>query len=182
MEANILAYMFKNNDNSKIEFWLSDVLNAQPKQMAKIEKLNSVAIHNYDETNKIAQINDYITTLDSCTCADFDISGRPCKHMYKLAESLGLFSPLVDLNKLIRAKPIDFVLSYLTQEEFEILLNIVHSFNANIPNRPLLYNSHDAVVCRLVLYKCLIPIKCNHPAMDNWFLLIPNDNILKSIK
>ena len=36
----------------------------------------------------------YYTTLVSCTCADFSISGKnpdkPCKHMYRLAHELGV--------------------------------------------------------------------------------------------
>lgn len=31
----------------------------------------------------------YITTLDSCTCDDFQRRGLPCKHIYKLALAMG---------------------------------------------------------------------------------------------
>ena len=34
--------------------------------------------------------NSYHVTLDSCTCTDFRIHKRPCKHMYKLAFALGI--------------------------------------------------------------------------------------------
>ncbi len=177
-----MAYMFENQDGVKTEFWLSSILNAQPKQMSKIEKVNSIVIHSYDEENKVGQVNDYITTLDNCNCADFSITGLPCKHMYKLASFLGLFSAPVDLNKLIKGKPIDILLSYLTKDEFEVLFVIANSFKSHTPGKPLLYNSNDLIICKLILCKCLISIKCNNPVMDNWFLVIPNEYILKSIK
>lgn len=41
--------------------------------------------------------DDYFVTLDSCTCADFSISGRkgspaPCKHMIALAMKAGIIN------------------------------------------------------------------------------------------
>lgn len=36
----------------------------------------------------------YETTLDSCSCFDFTSRGLPCKHVYRLAEELGV--PVLD--------------------------------------------------------------------------------------
>lgn len=33
----------------------------------------------------------YTTTLETCTCKDFEFNGGPCKHIFRLAEELGLF-------------------------------------------------------------------------------------------
>ena len=43
----------------------------------------------------------YCATLDSCTCPDFSIHhGKvPCKHIYRLADELGLLSDLPEFNK-----------------------------------------------------------------------------------
>lgn len=34
----------------------------------------------------------YITTTNSCTCRDFILRRKPCKHMYKLLDEFGLFN------------------------------------------------------------------------------------------
>lgn len=36
----------------------------------------------------------YVATMNTCTCADFSIRGLPCKHIYCLADQLGLLSGL----------------------------------------------------------------------------------------
>ena len=41
----------------------------------------------------------YTATLNECTCMDFSIRRRPCKHMYYLAFQLGLISDLPIYNK-----------------------------------------------------------------------------------
>ena len=40
---------------------------------------------------KTCRIKDYLVSLESCTCRDFQSRRLPCKHMYKLAARLGLF-------------------------------------------------------------------------------------------
>ena len=34
----------------------------------------------------------YVATLEECTCVDYQTRGLPCKHMYALADALGLLS------------------------------------------------------------------------------------------
>ena len=41
----------------------------------------------------------YVATLNSCTCADFSIRELPCKHIYCLADQLGLLSGLPAYDK-----------------------------------------------------------------------------------
>ncbi|WP_293726911.1 SWIM zinc finger family protein [uncultured Phascolarctobacterium sp.] len=40
----------------------------------------------------------YEVTLDHCTCFDFDAKRGPCKHIYKLADEMGLLPPQPTLN------------------------------------------------------------------------------------
>lgn len=39
----------------------------------------------------------YIATLDECTCTDFYFRGKPCKHIYCLAWTMGLLDELPTL-------------------------------------------------------------------------------------
>ena len=34
----------------------------------------------------------YVATLEECTCVDYQMRGLPCKHMYALADALGLIT------------------------------------------------------------------------------------------
>lgn len=54
----------------------------------------NLTISAYDAETGVAEIQGsrggvYETTLDSCTCEDFQRRGLPCKHIYKLALSRG---------------------------------------------------------------------------------------------
>ena len=40
----------------------------------------------------------YDVTLSGCTCSDFYNRGLPCKHMYRLAQELGLLDPWPVMN------------------------------------------------------------------------------------
>lgn len=52
----------------------------------------SVDNKNFSATffNKHNKKRNYITTLTSCTCVDFILNERPCKHIYRLAIELGI--------------------------------------------------------------------------------------------
>lgn len=41
----------------------------------------------------------YNVTLNNCTCTDYKIHKRPCKHMYRLAMAIGLMDPPNKVNK-----------------------------------------------------------------------------------
>lgn len=41
----------------------------------------------------------YDVTLSGCTCSDFYSRGLPCKHMYRLAQELGLLVPWPTVNR-----------------------------------------------------------------------------------
>lgn len=57
-------------------------------------QFQNLVIQSYDASTGVAEILGsrgilYKTTLDSCTCDDFQRRGLPCKHIYKLALSMG---------------------------------------------------------------------------------------------
>lgn len=65
------------------------------------QRQNDCTIKQLDKLNRYAlfsgkQGKPYRTTLISCTCPDFKERKLPCKHMYKLAQSL----ELIDLAEL----------------------------------------------------------------------------------
>lgn len=54
-------------------------------------------LRKYNDETGFAEIysssgNTYITSLDSCSCPDFDKRCRPCKHIYFLAMKMGYTS------------------------------------------------------------------------------------------
>ena len=48
-------------------------------------------IYMYNGRLQTCRIKDYLVSLESCTCRDFELRQVPCKHMYKLASRAGLF-------------------------------------------------------------------------------------------
>lgn len=56
-----------------------------------------IALGGYDPKTGVATINgssgkDYTTTLDYCSCEDFQKRSKPCKHIYFLAMQMGFTS------------------------------------------------------------------------------------------
>lgn len=72
-------------------FNCSDFLHTDADQLKRQKaalKLNVQEIHSDNQTGKI---NDYSVSLLECSCRDFTMRRKPCKHMYRLAHELGLF-------------------------------------------------------------------------------------------
>ncbi|SMC64370.1 exonuclease domain-containing protein [Sporomusa malonica] len=65
-------------------------------QVKRQKSASKVSLESINTESKIAVINGYNVTLESCTCRDFSIRRLPCKHMYKLAQDLKVF----DMSKL----------------------------------------------------------------------------------
>ena len=73
------------------------ILSAQSRKMER-------EVVDFDEENQTIVMQGssdepYTATLNECTCMDFSIRRRPCKHMYYLAFQLGLISDLPIYNK-----------------------------------------------------------------------------------
>lgn len=78
--------------------WNAKVHDGQA-QVDRFEKAahQPMAICSYDAETGFAKIlgsgsDSYLTSLDECTCPDFDKRGRPCKHIYFLAIQMGYTS------------------------------------------------------------------------------------------
>lgn len=67
----------------------------------KIKDKNVVELNKSECSSKIqgSGVELYNTTLDSCTCMDFNTRKLPCKHIYKLADMLHLIPPLPEKSK-----------------------------------------------------------------------------------
>ena len=83
---------WKNSDHEDIE------------QLKRIAKSNNIETPNVVDNERKTAIfessrgSEYITNFDSCTCMDFSIRLKPCKHIYKLAIILGHDCDLPKLN------------------------------------------------------------------------------------
>lgn len=68
-------------------------------QLERFEKAahQPMAILSYNSESGVAEIrgsgsDSYMTSLDECTCPDFDKRSKPCKHIYFLALQMGYTS------------------------------------------------------------------------------------------
>jgi len=73
-------------------------LHNESEQIKRQEKFSEVAIKIRNkiklfdsELKKMTTTKGYEVTLENCTCRDFQIRHKPCKHMYKLANKLKIF-------------------------------------------------------------------------------------------
>ena len=67
-------------------------LHNETEQLTRQAKVSFFKVEHLDIIYQTAVINGYNTSLESCTCADFCLREKPCKHMYRLANELKLFS------------------------------------------------------------------------------------------
>lgn len=71
---------------------LSDQVKRQKSASEKKNTPVSIDRSNATGTFKGSAKSNYVTTLSSCNCVDFSRRHLPCKHMYRLAHELSLFS------------------------------------------------------------------------------------------
>ena len=79
----------------------------QLKRIATAKKIKaSDVVVDYD--TQTAQIKGrdgiYDVALDDCSCMDFSVKQRPCKHIYRLAMELNLVNDLPEFNKEAQAE------------------------------------------------------------------------------
>lgn len=60
-------------------------------QLKRQISARKVTVQEINCENQTGVINDYIVTLDTCSCRDWSVRRLPCKHIYRLAHELGLF-------------------------------------------------------------------------------------------
>lgn len=77
------------------EYWIegTEELHGQPEQLKRQKTAVDVPLkaENLDREQRIARIKDYAVSLTGCSCRDYMLHNKPCKHMYRLAHELGLF-------------------------------------------------------------------------------------------
>jgi hypothetical protein len=83
----------------------------------------------------------YVTTLKDCTCKDFVLCQSPCKHIYRLAHELGVYSLDVKTTKTesLYELPVEefdpVILEGLTEDEQKELHDLLNLWiSANSPN------------------------------------------------
>ena len=76
-------------------------LHAKPEQLRRQKKALGVKFDSIDFDARTGKVGCWKTSLDRCTCADFWNTGKPCKHMYRLASVLKIFD--LDADKIKNA-------------------------------------------------------------------------------
>ena len=61
-------------------------------QLIRQSRAMDLKMDHVDFAAQTGTIKNYVVTLESCTCPDFQRRQRPCKHMYRLAMELGIFT------------------------------------------------------------------------------------------
>lgn len=80
-----------------------DSLHDTPDQVSIRENADSVTLLEFDPASQSgvalgSEGKHYSVTLDSCECGYFISRKRPCKHIYRLAQELGLSEPVPPLD------------------------------------------------------------------------------------
>lgn len=73
-------------------------LHSEYGQLQRQQRATTFTMDSIDVENQTGKRKDYDVSLERCTCVDFSQRGKPCKHMYRLAIELGIFS--VDEEKI----------------------------------------------------------------------------------
>lgn len=87
----------------------------EPEQIERQERISQINVSQIDKklkkmiTDKADDYDEFEVTLENCTCKDFIFRHKPCKHMYKLANELGIF---VKKNERSKNLIVDFSKGY----------------------------------------------------------------------
>lgn len=66
-------------------------LHDDPEQVKRQKSALRLDVQAIDATTQTGKINKYDVSLTGCSCRDFQLRKKPCKHMYRLAHELGVF-------------------------------------------------------------------------------------------
>lgn len=72
-------------------FNTGDFLHTDVDQVKRQKTSVKLNVQEIDKDAQTGKINDYSVSLSECSCRDFILRKKPCKHMYRLAHELGLF-------------------------------------------------------------------------------------------
>ena len=129
VEVNVLNF-FEPKDKFDVDF-LVDLHNddEQIKRQGRISQFtikqkDGKPMIDYDlktmRTTKGKDYDEFDVTLEKCSCKDFIFRRKPCKHMYRLAKELGLYSRVDDRSKVLIA---DFSKGYADNWKFIVRPN-----------------------------------------------------------
>ncbi len=66
-------------------------LHSKQDQLNRQKRALRLNVESIDFETRSGKINGYDVSLANCTCVDFSMNQKPCKHMYRLAHELGIF-------------------------------------------------------------------------------------------
>lgn len=165
------------------DFWNNIILNTRIETVSKINRAKKVTLIDINRntcTSGVAE-RDYTVSLKNCTCYDYEMHQKPCKHMYKLAIELGLMPEYIDLSSIRYKKDIPTLISNITDEEASKLLEVLITFSNQEIMQPLFMANDDLALCYLISKKILVPLEVKHSTMNNWFLIVPQEKSIKII-
>lgn len=74
------------------------------------------------------KIKNYDVSLDKCTCVDFGLRRKPCKHIYRLAIELGIFNANTDAPKTVSGSTVP-----AREISNKNVVNCSYVFSCNLP-------------------------------------------------
>lgn len=102
-----IVYNYGSLSPSELRVWNNPGLHKWQSQQERQQRAASIDIivDYVDDEGHVAKIRSFVTSLEECTCPDFEKRHLPCKHMYRLAHELGVYKLNMDPNTLILAQP-----------------------------------------------------------------------------
>lgn len=67
-------------------------LHTEDEQVKRQKAAMKLSVQSISSDSQTGTINEYHVSLEECSCRDFIIRRKPCKHMYRLAHELGVFT------------------------------------------------------------------------------------------
>ena len=69
----------------------NNYLHDETEQLRRQKSALKLKTDSINYSSKTGFVSGHYVTIDNCDCMDFAMHGKPCKHMYRLAEDLGIF-------------------------------------------------------------------------------------------
>lgn len=113
-------------------------LHDDPEQVKRQKSALRLDVQAIDTTTQTGKINKYDVSLTGCSCRDFQLRKKPCKHMYRLAHELGVFrlsgkvindsSVQNDADKKTKKSQVVHCVSQLDDNEKSVLHSILYAY------------------------------------------------------
>lgn len=158
---------------------------------AKKAECTPLSINHSDFTGVFSgSSSKYQTSLTSCTCKDFSIKRKPCKHMYRLAIELGLINTDVK-SDLSKVKKTSTIKPWTLEQAVEIIKTLKPDLQIKLKEiiMPALFKKQYIVSVRKfdglsVIFDTNLIKEVNHPKIAIYILkrnelikILDNNNI-----